>query len=37
MVPRQNGGTQYGVYRKSHRVQLKKGGSIPAQENAPDP
>ncbi len=27
--------TQYGVYRKSHPVQAKKAGSIPAQENAP--
>jgi hypothetical protein len=25
------------IYRKSHPVQVKKAGSIPAQENAPDP
>ncbi len=29
--------TQYGVYRKSHSLQMRKFGSIPAGDNAPDP
>jgi hypothetical protein len=36
-VPPPERATPYGVYRKSHPVQVKKAGSVPAQENAPDP